>query len=156
MLPEGLIDGEADVAFGVLDAHEVAGPEQQVEVEGGTAEVQEADDGFRGFEDSGVLIGYLREDGTDQLGIRTVGHPHPNVEAGLALDVAPVDDVLADELGVRNEDDDVVARFDGCGTGTDLAHGTDLVVGNLDYITYHDATLKEDDDATNQVIKGLL
>lgn len=68
--------------------------------------------------------------------------------------MAPIDHLACDDLGIGNDNPDILIGADGSAAGADGSHFS-RAAANLDAITDLDWTLAEDDEATDEVLHNI-
>jgi hypothetical protein len=88
-------------------------PDAQHEMEGAVPEFLQEGVRFRVLQHTGMPIGGLEEQPLDQFRIRPIRHPDRKIESHVPVHIAPVGHSAGHEVGVRNDDGDVVVGDDG-------------------------------------------
>jgi len=153
---EFFFDGEEDVAAeaGGAVGHG-DGPDGEFEVEGAVAESQQAHRGGGFFEDGGVFRGDFEEEGVHFFEVAAVGDADGEADAHFGVAVAPVGDGVGDEVGVGDDDGDVVVGDDGGAAEVDVG---DLAgdAADFDAVSDGDGPFREDDQSADEVADDVL
>lgn len=146
--PDLLVDfGAEGVGFGL----EGLAPETEFEVEGGVTKLQKADGGSGGFQGIRTIFRRFEKGFFDQINIAFVVDPDRNAEADPIVVVAEVGDAVVDELGIGNDDVDIVIGPDSGAAGADFHHHA-LEIIDFDPVPDFDWALGEEDQAGNKVV----
>lgn len=115
---ELLVDRDVQLAREQAPAlNQLLAPRAQLELESCVRQAQKAHARRGLLEHRGLLSADLEQQALDQSRVAAHRHRHRNAKADPVLDVAPVDDVLGDELRVGDDDGDVIIGEDGGAPG---------------------------------------
>lgn len=97
----------------------------------------------------------FQQQSPDCFRIRPVGHADGNGEPDVPIGVTPIDHTAGDEIRVGYDDGDVVVGHDSRRTRGDL-DDISMYISDFDSIADFDRTLKEQDNAADQVVGDVL
>jgi len=130
-------------------------PHPQLKVQGAVAEAVEVHLGLGIFQGVGMAAGDLQEQGGDFVDIAAIRDADGDAEAHLGIAVAPVHHGVGDELGVGDDDGDVVVGDHGGAAGADLAHGAGHLA-HFHAVADLNGPLEKEDDAADEVFRDVL
>lgn len=131
------------------------GPDTEHEIEGAIAELLQQRVRFRVLQHTGMLIGNLKEKPADKLRIRSIRYPDRKIESHVPVGVTPIGHYGGDELGIRNDDGDVVVGDNRSGPQCDI----DDIAGDradFDAIADFDGAFDEKEEPADEIIGDVL
>lgn len=134
---------------------ELTCPDTQGEVQRALTEFFKQHIGFWLPQDSRMGFSDFQKQSPDRFGIGAVGHADGNREPDVSIRIAPVNDTAGDEIRVRHDDRDVVVGHHRRRTRRDFDDVT-MDLSDFDSIADFDRTLKEQDNAADQVVGNVL
>ena len=144
-------DSEVQIAFeNCRYGHLGLGPDAQQKVEAAISEVVKDDVGGRIPQHVGMRSGYLQQHIADLGGIARIGSSDGKAEAHARVVGCPIGDALLDEVGVGDDDDNVVVGADPHAAGF---HGDDFAEGAADFnaVANADRLFDEEDEAGEEL-----